>query len=91
MKLNIKHRGNRITISQCGGTKQCQLNKRRLNEIFEKRTLTKKWGKTKFFEGTTISIFIRPLIFFVKVNTTGVTSGAGTAYPSGAPEFTPVF
>jgi hypothetical protein len=26
-----------------------------------------------------------------KSNTTGVTSGAGTAYPSGAPEFTPVF
>jgi hypothetical protein len=27
----------------------------------------------------------------VFVNTTGVTSGAGTAYPSGAPELTPVF
>ena len=26
-----------------------------------------------------------------KINTTGVTSGARTAYPSGAPEFTPVF
>jgi hypothetical protein len=25
------------------------------------------------------------------MNTTGVTSGAGTAYPSGAPEFTPMF
>jgi hypothetical protein len=25
------------------------------------------------------------------INTTGATSGAGTAYPSGAPEFTPVF
>ena len=25
------------------------------------------------------------------INTTGVTSGAGIAYPSGAPEFTPVF
>jgi hypothetical protein len=25
------------------------------------------------------------------LNTTGVTSGAGTAYPSGAPEFTPGF
>ena len=25
------------------------------------------------------------------INTTGVTSGAGTTYPSGAPEFTPVF
>jgi hypothetical protein len=24
-------------------------------------------------------------------NTTGVTSGAGTTYPSGAPEFTPIF
>ena len=27
--------------------------------------------------------------YSVTVNTTGVTSGAGTAYPSGAPEFTP--
>jgi hypothetical protein len=26
-----------------------------------------------------------------KINTTGATSGAGTAYPSGAPEFTPCF
>jgi hypothetical protein len=26
-----------------------------------------------------------------KINTTGATSGAGTAYPSGAQEFTPVF
>jgi len=26
-----------------------------------------------------------------KTNKTGVTSGAGTAYPSGAPEFTPGF
>ena len=26
-----------------------------------------------------------------QINTTGVTSGAGTAYPSGAPEFTPGF
>ena len=26
-----------------------------------------------------------------KINTTGATSGAGTAYPSGAPEFTPGF
>jgi len=25
------------------------------------------------------------------INTTGATSGAGTAHPSGAPEFTPVF
>jgi len=25
------------------------------------------------------------------INTTGVTSGAGTAYPSGAPGFTPGF
>jgi hypothetical protein len=25
------------------------------------------------------------------INTTGATSGAGTAYPSGAPEFTPGF
>ena len=25
------------------------------------------------------------------MNTTGVTSGAGTAYPSGAPKFTPMF
>jgi hypothetical protein len=25
------------------------------------------------------------------INTTGDTSGAGTAYPSGAPEFTPGF
>jgi hypothetical protein len=25
------------------------------------------------------------------INTTGVTSGAGTAYPSGAHEFTPGF
>jgi hypothetical protein len=25
------------------------------------------------------------------INTTGVTSGAGTAYPSGAPEFIPGF
>ena len=25
------------------------------------------------------------------INTTGTTSGAGTAYPSGAPEFTPGF
>ena len=24
------------------------------------------------------------------INTTGATSGAGTAYPSGTPEFTPV-
>ena len=24
-----------------------------------------------------------------KINTTGITSGTGTAYPSGAPEFTP--
>ena len=29
--------------------------------------------------------------FCKKSNTTGVTSGAGTAYPSGAPEFTPCF
>jgi len=29
--------------------------------------------------------------FITRVNTTGVTSGAGTAYPSGAPEFTPGF
>jgi hypothetical protein len=27
----------------------------------------------------------------IKINTTGATSGAGTAYPSGAPEFTPCF
>jgi hypothetical protein len=26
-----------------------------------------------------------------QINTTGATSGAGTAYPSGAPEFTPGF
>ena len=26
-----------------------------------------------------------------QINTTGATSGAGTAYPSGAPEFTPSF
>jgi hypothetical protein len=26
-----------------------------------------------------------------RLNTTGATSAAGTAYPSGAPEFTPVF
>ena len=26
-----------------------------------------------------------------KINTTGATSGAGTAYPFGAHEFTPVF
>jgi len=26
-----------------------------------------------------------------KSNTTGVVSGAGTAYPSGAPEYTPGF
>ena len=26
---------------------------------------------------------------FNKINTTGVTSGAGIAYPSGAPELTP--
>jgi hypothetical protein len=26
-----------------------------------------------------------------QINTTGATSGAGTAYPSGAPEFTPIF
>ena len=25
------------------------------------------------------------------INTTGATSGAGSAYPSGAPEFTPGF
>ena len=30
-------------------------------------------------------------ISFRKINTSGVTSGAGTAYPSGAPEFTPGF
>ena len=29
--------------------------------------------------------------FCKQVNTTGATSGAGTAYPSGALEFTPVF
>ena len=28
---------------------------------------------------------------FNMINTTGATSGAGTAYPSGAPVFTPVF
>ena len=28
-------------------------------------------------------------IYSVAINTTGVTSGAGTAYPSGAHEFTP--
>jgi hypothetical protein len=27
----------------------------------------------------------------LRINTTGTTSGAGTAYPSGAPEFTPGF
>ena len=30
-------------------------------------------------------------MIFVSINTTDVTSGAGTAYPSGAPEFTPGF
>ena len=29
--------------------------------------------------------------FCNKINTTGATSRVGTAYPSGAPEFTPVF
>ena len=30
-------------------------------------------------------------ILKLQINTTGATSGAGTAYPSGAPEFTPGF
>ena len=28
---------------------------------------------------------------YVYIDTTGATSGAGTAYPCGAPEFTPGF
>ena len=28
---------------------------------------------------------------YFMIKTTGATSGAGTVYPSGAPEFTPVF
>jgi hypothetical protein len=28
-------------------------------------------------------------LYFTKKSLTGVTSGAGTAYPSGAPEFNP--
>ena len=31
------------------------------------------------------------MVLTTKINTAGVTSGAGTAYPSGAPEFTPGF
>ena len=38
---------------------------------------------------------IKIIIFFWRIlyyiNTTGATSGAGTAYPSGEPEFTPGF
>ena len=30
-------------------------------------------------------------VYNQKINTTGATNGAGTAYPSGAPEFTPDF
>jgi hypothetical protein len=33
-----------------------------------------------FFVGT---------FYFLNINTTGATGGAGTAHPSGAPEFTP--
>ena len=31
--------------------------------------------------------FKNPIVNRKKINTTGVTSGAGTTYPSGAPEF----
>jgi hypothetical protein len=31
------------------------------------------------------------IVVFFMIKTTGATSGAGTVYPSGAPEFTPVF
>jgi hypothetical protein len=34
----------------------------------------------QFFVGT---------FYFLNINTTGATSGAGTAYPSAPPEFTP--
>jgi len=37
------------------------------------------------------TIFISDDVRVFNSNTTGVTSGAGTAYPSGAPEFTPIF
>jgi hypothetical protein len=30
-------------------------------------------------------------LYFINRNMTGATSGAGTAYPSGAPEFTPSY
>ena len=36
-------------------------------------------------------LFYSVLFFCNQINTTGATSGAGTAYPSEAPEFTPVF
>ena len=56
------------------------------------------WDKTK----TTLTLIKSPLTspkiyllclgdVFNQINTTGVTSGAGTTNPSGAPEFTPVF
>ena len=31
------------------------------------------------------------IIIFARINTMGATNGAGTTYPSGAPEFTPCF
>jgi len=33
----------------------------------------------------------RPQKFYDRINMTDATSGAGTAYPSGAPEFNPGF
>ena len=36
-------------------------------------------------------LFYSVLFFCNQINTTGATSGAATAYPSEAPEFTPVF
>jgi len=39
-----------------------------------------------------VLINCKSIIIYDKIsNTTGATSGARTAYPSGAPEFTPVF
>jgi hypothetical protein len=38
-----------------------------------------------------LSSFMTYYRIFNYINTTGVTSGAGTVYPSGAPEFTPCF
>jgi hypothetical protein len=53
--------------------------------VFKRLQAFRRYDIIRFF------IYLRKLrdndVFF---NTTGVTSGAGTAYPSGTPEVTPV-